>query len=469
MATLQDAIRFAQQDPNSKFANELRRRVEVGEIDRNDFNSALQEVMAPKPSLAGGIKSAFAERTGAAATEQQRAASGEISGGQAALRTLGQGAGFVGDVAVEGVKGVARATGLAGAGQKAIGAVGSAVAPAIQPIMQKYEELKTKYPEAMKDIEAGLNLASILPIGAGAKVAGEAAVPIVKSATTAAVKGATKVTEAAGEALAKRSAKKSFTDAVEIVREKMTPKLEEAAFAEGRLGKQKLLSPAKIAPSADEIKLAESIQPLIDRGEISAKLARKNPTAVKEVVDREVSRINLGVKEMLRDPKLNQPFNKTLLTKRLNSVSAKNRLIFAGDATAEKAYKAVVSEFKKFVDTKNISGLFEARQKFDRYIRKNFPNAFKEDVLTGSASPRAQALRDVRTVANDLISELLPTNNPYKFALKQESNLLRVVENLGTKVKGISQESKAKRFLKKPAIKYGASAAVGAGGISLIQ
>jgi len=66
-----------------------------------------------------------------------------------------------------------------------------------------------------------------------------------------------------------------------------------------------------------------------------------------------------------------------------------------------------VDEFKGFVKKNNVEGLLDARQNFDGYIRNNFPEAFKPDMLTGKVNPRVQALRDVRTSANEMAADLL--------------------------------------------------------------
>lgn len=427
--------------------------------------------------LLSRIGSSLAERGKAIKESLVASKEQQISPTQAGLNIAGQVVGAPLDVIGEGIKSIipkAAEQGLAKLSNKIADVVTEnprvlAGLNSINEGIDKYNEWKTQNPEDAKSLEAVVNIGTLLTgvKGSGA-VSGEVKAGIARGEqllTTLAEKRATK------QAL--NLQEQAFEDALSISRPKITPKIEAQAFKEGRIGKQGIFTPAEIAPSAQEIKMAEAVQPLLEDGRLTAKLVDRNPSLAQNIIKQEVSRINQGVKELVNDPLYNQPFNRTQLKGKINNVFKENRLIFAGDATAEKAYKAVIQKFYQFIDKKNVSGLFEARQSFDKYIRNNFPQAFKEDVLTGSVNPRAQALRDVRTIVNDYIADLLPENNPYKALLRKESDLIRITENMSTKIKGITTKSKLKKALTSPTGRLITTGAIGGGvvggGLSLID
>ena len=115
--------------------------------------------------------------------------------------------------------------------------------------------------------------------------------------------------------------------------------------------------------------------------------------------------------------------------------------------------------------TEPVLNLVNAISKFYGSKASKGYGRFEEDVLTGAVNPRYQALHDVRTVANQFISDLLPVNNPYRAILKQESNMLRIIDNLSTKVKGTTKGGKYTEALKK----YGKRAGLAGGAIGVYQ
>ncbi len=120
-----------------------------------------------------GVKNAIAKRGDAAATEQERASEGQISPGRAVLRTAGQAVAGVGDVGVELLKLVAPKflEDMAASGVEKIGET-----ELVQSVARKYDELRQKHPEAVKDVEALFNIGSLLPVGKAAQLATKGAV-----------------------------------------------------------------------------------------------------------------------------------------------------------------------------------------------------------------------------------------------------------------------------------------------------
>ena len=127
----------------------------------------VQEQPQKEDTFLSGLKTAFKERTERAATEQIRASEGEISKTRGVLRTLGEGAGMVGDVGFEALKLLAPKSveELTAKGVKAIGKTELA-----QSLAEKYTQLKQKHPEAVADLESVINIGSLIPIGKATEV-----------------------------------------------------------------------------------------------------------------------------------------------------------------------------------------------------------------------------------------------------------------------------------------------------------
>lgn len=504
--TLKDAIKYARENPESAFAKELKVRINSGKFDTQQVDSALNELdaeqqVANKPqdgfvdSIIKDIANPFlrvaetATRfgTGAAGLVKAgaQALTGDTAGAKETAIKAGQSASeqkinlpyFGAPQAVENPQqaigvGADLASKLYGGG--AVASTGKAVLKeggkeiAKQTIKQIAKQTgKVGFATGAAQgfgnaMQQEKTIGGVITDTALGGVVGGATGAVVGAGTAA----VTKIPSAISKYVAGKAGRVEATNlekAVNIAQPAITPKLEQLAAKEGRLTEQGAFKAAKILPTKQELDLAATIKPYIDAGEITAK---QSPVKVQKILSTKVSDLNAGVNALLSDPVNNQPFNSKQLVKALNSAKSENRILFGGDNAAIKAYDTVIQEFKnKFLKVKNAKGLFEARQQFDAYIRKNFPKAFEEDVLTGAVNPRYQALHDVRTVANQFISDLLPVNNPYRAILKQESNMLRIIDNLSTKVKGTTKGGKYTEALKK----YGKRAGLAGGAIGVYQ
>lgn len=271
-------------------------------------------------------------------------------------------------------------------------------------------------------------------------------------------------TQAAKQAL--KTSETAFKDALTISRPN-AQLVEKAGIAEKRIvpGSQGFAKGAEVAPSAIETRIAEAVQPLVESGEITAKMVEKDPAAVQQIIDRRVSQINLGLDNMAAENNITftKQFNPKLY---LDKAKEGSQTVFAGDKALERAYDAAVTRFNQLIKTKDIQGVIKARKAFDAEMRSKYPNVFKPDIF-GNMSPRDSAIKnaifDIRDSANQFISDALPANNPYKALLKQESYLLRASENIGTKMKGITTEGKAEQFLDSKKGKVLKKAAIGVG------
>jgi hypothetical protein len=172
-------IEFGKQ--NGKSADEVKQAL----------NKYRQETgwVAPQPPMEqesqgfmSGVKEDFNKRVNTAADAQVAALEGKQADGSAALQTIGQGAGFIGDLVTRGLSAITPKfiKDPLKAGVQKVGET-----EPVQATMTKYNEWKQKHPEAAANLEAGVNIASIIP---GAK----AGVTAAQSLTDAALIGAGK-------------------------------------------------------------------------------------------------------------------------------------------------------------------------------------------------------------------------------------------------------------------------------------
>lgn len=118
----------------------------------------------PKIGLVEGIKSDFKGRVDKSVLAQEKSISGEQSLGSGTLQTVGQGAGFVGDVLMQGLKAIIPDP-VEDVISKGVQKV--AQTKPVQDIATRYSDWASQNPEASANLEATLNLASIIPAGKG--------------------------------------------------------------------------------------------------------------------------------------------------------------------------------------------------------------------------------------------------------------------------------------------------------------
>jgi hypothetical protein len=241
----------------------------------------------------------------------------------------------------------------------------------------------------------------------------------------------------------------AYEKALGITSPKLSSKGQTEAFRQGRFSGK-----GTIEPSLPERKVAEAVQPLIESGQITPQMLKKNDLpAIRDIMAQEVSKTNQGVREMIANN--NQPFNSNQLNSKLSEL--RKERIFP-DKPAEQLYNKVVDKIKGFIGKKDTLGLFDARQEFDQYIKKTLGEKVFE-----KSDAASLAVRDARNAVNSYISELLPENNPYRPQLLRESDILSGIRQMSTKAPEMFKEAN-KSFLKKyPYI----AASIGGAGIAL--
>jgi hypothetical protein len=146
---------------------------------------------APQPTglfsrIKTGVSQAFTERDKKVAEAASKVNQGKQSKTEGILQATGQAAGLVTDTAMVAAKEAVRS--VAPSAIPAIKRTISSVAETkpVQKVVEKYGEFKEAHPRAAANVEAGVNIAGVLPTIKGAQIAGKTA---AKGALTAAETG----------------------------------------------------------------------------------------------------------------------------------------------------------------------------------------------------------------------------------------------------------------------------------------
>ena len=248
------------------------------------------------------------------------------------------------------------------------------------------------------------------------------------------------------------------THVLDLVSPRTTPEVMEQAVKQGRVTEPRLLRKAKITPSKVDYDLADAVQEFVS--------PKKTVLQNTDAIDKGIKAINTGVKDYVVQNKV--PFNSNQLKSQLNAGKEELKLIFASDTNAERTYNAVVDEFMKHISSGDTAGLLEARKAVDKIpaIKKLLDsralgeNVKKEVVLT------------VREMANRYIAELLPQGNNFRASLLRESKMIRAIENIAEKNRGMIGKNNLQILAQKyPILKWviGGTAAglVGSAGVGV--
>jgi hypothetical protein len=288
-----------------------------------------------------------------------------------------------------------------------------------QPLMQMgLEALKTGGDKwgawSANNPRAARNIESVVDIGLiAAPIKGK---PKVATSPSVLEKGAAALETKAVEQVS--STRQDFL--TQLVRPKQTPsvKLSQA----GRTTEEGIFRNKVIAPSAEEIKIAQSIDG------IKGVSPRNTLTGNRNIIEAEIG-VEAGIlKESLKDSpyifatkEIDDAF--AIATKNLESAP-----LIVGDAA--KVGERLIAKAKEIVakNPKTSSGLLRSRQEFDRYVRSQKPKAFDEaldNALTTS-------VREVRTTLNNLVIQKNPSKK-VKESLSRQSNLYSAIDNISTK------------------------------------
>lgn len=350
-------------------------------------------------------KKGFLERVGDSFRERVDTASDEIIEDQnpirKGIRVLGQGAGFVGDIASEAISSIPGA-------DTVIEKTGEAIAET--PIAQKgaelYGDFKENNPEFAEDVEDVVGITSVVP---GAKLLGKGIQKGLDKAPTALAK--------IEEGLENRKLGKAEAEEEELLNyvtpkpQELTPTEYEKALSRGRITPKTTTDSAKYNLSETEKAVAKKYKEIIDPDPVKTSI---------NIYDK-VSKLDDEVGNFLAQN--NGIFNKGELKNKLMADLEEVDDITISPERVGTAKQNIVDNFVTKLEKNDMHSLWEARKEFDRTIE----NAFR-----GSPTMQKEMKVKFRNAIQDFISEGTP-DGEYKAFMKDMSNLLRLQETVATK------------------------------------
>lgn len=378
-----------------------------------------------------GVSTRFQERSQNVAEHAGATERGEQGVASGIFQSMGETAGFIGDIGFEGIKALLPddlKEGIKGAIQ------GVASTEAAQGLAERYSQWKSENPELAENVEAGFNIATVIPgAGFGAKAVGKAGEVAVEAAETVA-KNAPRVAQDVSTAT---------RGAITPVAERLTPNLEKEAMDIAVIGPQgkkstvsalersgrpggyapddsfvgKIVGADKYVPTKRDIEVAEAVRGVVRKSNTPAKnIANINDkiSEVSETVVRPILKANPS------------PFNVATYAKKLNDVEIPD--FIRSDAVLENTYNMVRNRFIEVVrkGVKNKEGLWEARKDIDDIIEQQFGAAgFNPDKY----SALQKAMLDMRRATNDFIAEGIP-DNAFKTEMQRLSRMYEAKHNI---------------------------------------
>lgn len=284
---------------------------------------------------------------------------------------------------------------------------------------------KEKYPTTSrvveKSVSSGVNIASLLPFGKPAQITGE---------------GVGKLAGVAATSLEKQGVKQATKDALALIKRDVSTlgKAErETALTSNWIEKPGVFKKPEFKTTPRDIEIAKSIEGVVEG---------KNPV---KNIDRIYTKIGELAKKTETIPgksDLRYYPEQPQLRNALMGAKEESSVVFAGDATLEKAYDSVVDEFMKIISKNTppdavgkLSDILKARKEFDKVMKSKFPNAFNK--ISGD-NVRANAILDVRRAANDFIAGQLPEGNKFKALLKEQANLFQATRMIAKNTPAIN-------------------------------
>jgi len=258
-------------------------------------------------------------------------------------------------------------------------------------IPERLTETRNKYEKAGKITE---NVGEFFVGGGGAKATVKA-VPIVE------------------KTLAKVAAKKTAEYAVKNSAPVMSKAERVAAIAAERGTPASLFKGAELTGTARDIKRAKVIEPVLDR----SKSLFDNISNVKAEIIRKAEEVksDAAAAKAVISP--------NLVKSKIRAIEKPAQLV--GDA--EKIYKKAEIAFMRFVDKHpgTAEGLLKARKEFDVWVEGEIPKIWE-----ANGKPIAEALKRVRTTANNIIAEKLPNGSKFKQSLADQNLMYEAIDNM---------------------------------------
>lgn len=403
--------------------------------------------------LAGGLGEAFGKR----AENISQSFQTDQSIGSKVLQGAGQIAGGIGDVVTETAEaGFESLPQGVQQGAKNVGVailqtpVGQAGLQALQSGMAGWEQFKQQDPETAKNIEAVLNIASILPVGKGAQVAGKGAIKAGEAGLEVAQKGIGAIEKGASNLVGKgeltpkqilKIATEDVTPSYESLTKSKKAKVDLTRVKEGGVLEGRKLVPTKLEKEAGkQLSSIPGYDPratALDKYKLANREVKKMAIDLEDALDAE--NVLVHTKEILGT------VNKTL-----KDIPEKSLLLQKSDPSISAYTRVLKSSLKETTPgtVSNTKSILKLRQKLD-VAYKNAGGKFP------AGSDKIAALDDIHRAVRDSLTELLisKSSQPVKESLKKQWNLYRALDELNVKVAGESGSKLGRLGQKFPKVK----------------
>lgn len=301
-----------------------------------------------------------------------------------------------------------------------------------------YGETSIKYSEdpLTKFGQQSLDAISAYAPEGGKVVAGAAKQALDKKALA---RGAEEVASTVAPKV-KGTVKKVMDDILDLTMPNLSKTEKATAISKERGIKSGLFRGSKLAPETRDLERAEVIKDFVDpKIDIF-----DNIKTVRTEIGNKADEVINHLKEN------NAIFNKRQLTSKLKEIE--KPLSLSGDTKLNTMYDMAQQKFMRFVDEqpKNLEGLLEARKRFDQWIGDQVPKVWEDQ----ASKPLHDALRRMRTAANDFIAEKLPEGVPFKDLLHQQNLMYEAVDNMSEKAAGNLGKGKIYQRIKDLEKKY---------------
>jgi len=398
---LQKAIEFAKQNPDSEYANELRKRIESGQI-------VIEKQQPNYLQRVGGQFADIADRTSEALSKSgsnylEKAKQGNVIG--AAGELVRSGVRTVGAVAEGAFTPITEAPII----KQTLDLIGEKIGNT--EVAQKLAKKIQENPETAQDI---FDVVNTLTLGVG-KVA-EAPLKAVTGETL--TKTGTSLEKSALKTL--ESEKSKFVR--DLIRPEQTKLVKEAQVGRTIEKGRGIFKKSEVLPTSSELKIEKAVASIPEIKNTNT--FQQNYNIIKDANIKEAQLLEKQINE--KDFIIPKKEVKSRLTQAKTSLSESP--LITGDA--EKMAEKLLAKANQLVDsnTGTGSGILKARKEFDAWVLSQKPKAF--DATAENAFTLAN--REVRKTFNELLDEKA-IDVGVKESLSKQSALYNAMDNIAPK------------------------------------
>ncbi len=346
------------------------------------------------------------------ATAYGKGATGEINPASALLQGVGALGKGVGNLTNDVLTNLPVVGGIVKGAEGAVGklAQGAVNTDAGQQALSAYQQFASEHPEMAGNIGAGLDIATAIPILKGVSVA------------RGAVRGGINTALHGGE------------DAVlEAVSPRLTPKNMARAVAERGTEKKGLLGEVRLKPSPRDIQTANAVKENVPKFNPNKPLVNQIDS-VQSVVNTMKKQLKQKVQELGND----RIYSYRELGSALRNIDVPD--VIAADSYLTNLNNRLIGHALRIAKEKKgkVSNLLDARQEFDRLVKKQYPNIYS---AVDRTSPLRETVKNIRNALTDFTVKNLPEGSGLKESLLTQHELINAIEAISEKAtKGGTKE-----------------------------